>query len=263
MGGHSPLEQEDGGGPAGDGLPTWEVCPLLHDPPDVPDPGSGLSGVGWAFEGITAATRGFQSSTSATTSPGTVVPAVTGSWSAPSSRAASVPSSQTTDSPPPQKYKKLATAGWEKGNTSGTKGSPRSAVGSGKTAAPPSKVGKGHRKKGKSPQTCTADKTANSTAAKDTAAASTLQRTLPPPAPLHRTTPPPAPLPRTPPPLAPLSRTPPPPPPAPLPRTPPPPAPLHRTPPPPAPLHRTPPPPAPLHRTPPPPAPQANECRKL
>ncbi|KAJ1207316.1 hypothetical protein NDU88_002707 [Pleurodeles waltl] len=58
MGGHSPLEQEDRGGPAGDGLPTWEGCPSHHDPPDVPDPGGGLSGVGWALEGITAATRG-------------------------------------------------------------------------------------------------------------------------------------------------------------------------------------------------------------
>ncbi|KAJ1151322.1 hypothetical protein NDU88_004105 [Pleurodeles waltl] len=32
MGGHSPLEQEDGGGPAGDGRPTWEGCPSHHDP---------------------------------------------------------------------------------------------------------------------------------------------------------------------------------------------------------------------------------------
>ncbi|KAJ1115716.1 hypothetical protein NDU88_003938 [Pleurodeles waltl] len=58
MGGHSLLEQEDGGGSAGDGLPTWEGCPTNHDPPDVPDPGGGLPGVGWALEGITAATRG-------------------------------------------------------------------------------------------------------------------------------------------------------------------------------------------------------------
>ncbi|KAJ1082435.1 hypothetical protein NDU88_002603 [Pleurodeles waltl] len=58
MGGHLPLEQEDGGGPAGDGLPTWEGCPSQHDPPDVPDPGGGVSGVGWVREGITAATRG-------------------------------------------------------------------------------------------------------------------------------------------------------------------------------------------------------------
>ncbi|KAJ1208026.1 hypothetical protein NDU88_003416 [Pleurodeles waltl] len=42
MGGHSPLEQEDSGGSAGDGLPTWEGCPSNHDPPDVPDPGGGL-----------------------------------------------------------------------------------------------------------------------------------------------------------------------------------------------------------------------------
>ncbi|KAJ1134205.1 hypothetical protein NDU88_000660 [Pleurodeles waltl] len=42
MGGHSLLEQEDGGGSAGDGLPTWEGCPSNHDPPDVPDPSGGL-----------------------------------------------------------------------------------------------------------------------------------------------------------------------------------------------------------------------------
>ncbi|KAJ1100539.1 hypothetical protein NDU88_005621 [Pleurodeles waltl] len=58
MGGHSPLEQEDGGASAGDDLPTWEGCPSHHDPPDVQDPDGGVPGVGWALEGITAATRG-------------------------------------------------------------------------------------------------------------------------------------------------------------------------------------------------------------
>ncbi|KAJ1156377.1 hypothetical protein NDU88_009098 [Pleurodeles waltl] len=58
MGGHSPLQQEDGGGSAGDGLPTWEGCPSHHDPPDVPDPGVGLPGVGWALKDITSDTRG-------------------------------------------------------------------------------------------------------------------------------------------------------------------------------------------------------------
>ncbi|KAJ1088068.1 hypothetical protein NDU88_001227 [Pleurodeles waltl] len=58
MGGHSPLEQEEGGGSAGGGLPTWEGCLSDLDPPDVPDPGGGLSRVGWAREGITADTRG-------------------------------------------------------------------------------------------------------------------------------------------------------------------------------------------------------------
>ncbi|KAJ1206278.1 hypothetical protein NDU88_001687 [Pleurodeles waltl] len=58
MGGHSPLEQEDGGGPAGDVLPKWEGCLSHHDPPDAQDPGGGVSEVGWALEGITAATRG-------------------------------------------------------------------------------------------------------------------------------------------------------------------------------------------------------------
>ncbi|KAJ1097198.1 hypothetical protein NDU88_002323 [Pleurodeles waltl] len=58
MGGDSPLQQEDGGGSAGDGLPTWEGCPSHHDPPDVPDPGGGLPGVGWALKDITADSRG-------------------------------------------------------------------------------------------------------------------------------------------------------------------------------------------------------------
>ncbi|KAJ1188702.1 hypothetical protein NDU88_005459 [Pleurodeles waltl] len=58
IGEHSLLEQEDGGGSAGDGLPTWEGCPYHYDPPDVQDPGGGLPGVGWALEGITADTRG-------------------------------------------------------------------------------------------------------------------------------------------------------------------------------------------------------------
>ncbi|KAJ1164270.1 hypothetical protein NDU88_004715 [Pleurodeles waltl] len=58
MGVHSLLEQEDSGGPAGDGLPTWEGCPSHHDHPDVQDPGSGIPRVGLALEGITATTRG-------------------------------------------------------------------------------------------------------------------------------------------------------------------------------------------------------------
>ncbi|KAJ1216443.1 hypothetical protein NDU88_004045 [Pleurodeles waltl] len=65
IGGHSPLEQEDGGGSAGDGLLTWEGCPSHRDPPDVQDPGGGLPGVGWSLEGITAATRGCVHSHSA------------------------------------------------------------------------------------------------------------------------------------------------------------------------------------------------------
>ncbi|KAJ1202420.1 hypothetical protein NDU88_006220 [Pleurodeles waltl] len=58
MGGHPPLEQEDSGGSAGDGLPTWEGCQSDFDPPDVPDPGGGLPQFGWAREDITADTRG-------------------------------------------------------------------------------------------------------------------------------------------------------------------------------------------------------------
>ncbi|KAJ1199076.1 hypothetical protein NDU88_002914 [Pleurodeles waltl] len=72
--------------------------------------------------------------------------------------------------PPP---KKLASARRERGKKSGNKAAPRGTGGSVDPAAPPSKVGKGHTKTGKSGKTCTADKTATSTAAKDTAATST------------------------------------------------------------------------------------------
>ncbi|KAJ1164826.1 hypothetical protein NDU88_005260 [Pleurodeles waltl] len=243
MGGQSPLEQEDGGGSAGDGLPMWVGCPSHHDPPDVQDPGGGLPGVGWAFEGITAATRGVsvtpppkihkrrhtptqqsstsrqppayapspkvtkrtppttttssstpkpppatrpsvskklllsnldlfptpptprpshrsRTSTSATTSLGSVVPVVTGIWSAPATRAASVARSHSTDSPPPVKHQKLASARRERGKTSATKATPRGPVGSVESAVTPSKVGKGHKKPGKSGKSSTAEKTA-------------------------------------------------------------------------------------------------------
>ncbi|KAJ1207734.1 hypothetical protein NDU88_003124 [Pleurodeles waltl] len=107
--------------------------------------------------------------------------------------------SQAKDIPPPQKLKKLVAAQREKAKTPATKGSPRTTDVSGKTAAPPSKLGKGQRKKGNSTPTCTADKTATGT-----------PHAPPPRAPLPRTPPPaerslshpPAPLPRTPPPAA-------------------------------------------------------------
>ncbi|KAJ1096692.1 hypothetical protein NDU88_001825 [Pleurodeles waltl] len=159
MGGHSTLEQEDGGGSAEDGLPTWEGCPSHHDPPDVQDPGGGLPGVGWALEGITAATKGSRTSTSATTFPGPVVPAVTGIWSAPATRAASVARCHSTDSPPPVKHQKLASAQQERGKTPVTKAGPRGPVGSVESAVTPSKVGKGHKKPGKSVKSSTAEKT--------------------------------------------------------------------------------------------------------
>ncbi|KAJ1218651.1 hypothetical protein NDU88_006228 [Pleurodeles waltl] len=234
MGGHFPLEQEDGGGPAGDGLPTWEGCPSHHDPPDVQDPGGGVPGVGWALGGITAATRGYtnadthppnshpahapspkvtkrtppttttssstpkpppatrpsvsrklflsnldlfptpppprppprarlsrsQHSTSATTSPGPVVPVVTGIWSAPATRAASVARSHSTDSPPPVKHLKLPSARRKKGKTPATKAAPRGTGGSVESAATPTKFGKGHKKVSRSGKSSTAEKTA-------------------------------------------------------------------------------------------------------
>ncbi|KAJ1193360.1 hypothetical protein NDU88_002658 [Pleurodeles waltl] len=174
MGGHSPLEQEDGGGSAGDGLPMWEGCPLHHDPPDVQDPGGGVPGGGWALECITAATRGSRTSTSATTSPGPVVPVVTGIWSAPATRAASVAQSHSTDSPPPLKHQKLASARRERGKTPATKAAPRGPGGSVESAVTQSKVGKGHKKPGKSGKSSTAEKTAIIPAAQE-ATASTSQ----------------------------------------------------------------------------------------
>ncbi|KAJ1118809.1 hypothetical protein NDU88_006996 [Pleurodeles waltl] len=58
VGGPAPMGKEDGRGPAGAGLPMRKGCPSYPDPSDVPHPGGGLSRVGWALEGITAATRG-------------------------------------------------------------------------------------------------------------------------------------------------------------------------------------------------------------
>ncbi|KAJ1210321.1 hypothetical protein NDU88_005687 [Pleurodeles waltl] len=131
-----------------------------HDPPDVQDPGGGLPGVGWALEGITAATRGSRTSTSATTCPGPVVPVVTGIWSAPATRAASVARSHSIDSPPPVKHQKLASAQRDRGKTPATKAAPRGPGGSVDSAVTPSKVGKGHKKLGKSGKSSTAEKSA-------------------------------------------------------------------------------------------------------
>ncbi|KAJ1114721.1 hypothetical protein NDU88_002952 [Pleurodeles waltl] len=114
-----------------------------------------------------------QPSTSATTSAGPVVPVVTGFRSAPGCRAASVARSQSMDSPPPVKHKKLASARRERGKKSATKAAPRGTVGSVEAAATPSKVGKGHSKTGKSGKISTADKTASSTAAQGKTARST------------------------------------------------------------------------------------------
>ncbi|KAJ1215275.1 hypothetical protein NDU88_002884 [Pleurodeles waltl] len=167
MGRHSPLEQEDCGGSAWDGLPTWEGCPSHHDPPDVQDPGGGVPGVGWALDGNTAATRGSQPSTSATTSQGPVVPVVTGFWSAPGSRAASVARCHSTDNPLPVKHQKLASALLERGKTPAPKAAPRGPGGSVESAATPSKVGKGHKKPGKSGKSSTAEETAIISAAQE------------------------------------------------------------------------------------------------
>ncbi|KAJ1089562.1 hypothetical protein NDU88_002713 [Pleurodeles waltl] len=114
-----------------------------------------------------------QPSTSATTSPGPVVPVVTGIWSAPATRAASVARSHSTDSPPPVKHQKLASARRERGKTPATKATPRGTGGSVESAATPSKVGKGHKKVRKSGKSSTAEKTAIIPAAQEATACTT------------------------------------------------------------------------------------------
>ncbi|KAJ1174394.1 hypothetical protein NDU88_006216 [Pleurodeles waltl] len=89
-----------------------------------------------------------------------VVPVVTGTWSAPATRAASVARSHSTDSPPPVKHQKLASARRERGKTPATKAAPRGTGESVESAVTPSKVGKGHKKPGKSGKSSTAEKTA-------------------------------------------------------------------------------------------------------
>ncbi|KAJ1141847.1 hypothetical protein NDU88_008175 [Pleurodeles waltl] len=86
-------------------------CPSHHDPPDVPHADGGLSGVGWALEGIIAATKGVsrtQPSTSATKSPPNVEPATPrGSKGAPIREASVTPTPAKDQTiPPPAKVKK-------------------------------------------------------------------------------------------------------------------------------------------------------------
>ncbi|KAJ1174477.1 hypothetical protein NDU88_006298 [Pleurodeles waltl] len=83
-----------------------------------------------------------------------LVPVVTGIWSAPATRAASVARSHSTDSPPPVKHQTLASARRERG----------------KSAVTPSKAGKGHKKPGKSEKSSTAEKTAIIPAAQEATA---------------------------------------------------------------------------------------------
>ncbi|KAJ1177678.1 hypothetical protein NDU88_002930 [Pleurodeles waltl] len=158
-------------------------------PPDVPDPGGGLPRVGWALEGITAATRGpppatrpsvpkklflskldlfpttpppihkSRTSTSAKKSPVPVVP-VRGMWSAPGTRAANVIWSHSTASPPPVKHQKLDSARRERGKTPAGKAAHKGPGGSVHSAVTPPKVVKGQKKSPKSGKSSTAEKTA-------------------------------------------------------------------------------------------------------
>ncbi|KAJ1146933.1 hypothetical protein NDU88_013185 [Pleurodeles waltl] len=91
-------------------------------------------------------------------------------WSAPATRTASVARSHSTDSPPPVKHQKLASARQERGKSPATKAAPRGPVGSVESAVTPSKVGKGHKKPGKSGKSCTLEKTAIIPAAQEATA---------------------------------------------------------------------------------------------
>ncbi|KAJ1170751.1 hypothetical protein NDU88_002623 [Pleurodeles waltl] len=153
-----------------------------------------------------------RTSTSATASPEPVVSVVTGIWSAPATRAASVAWSLSTDSPPPVKHQKLASARRERGKTPATKAAPRGPGGSVESAVTPSKVGKGHKKPGKSGKSSTAEKTAIIPLPRRPLPAQAQLPRRPAPAQLPRRPPPePAQLPRRPPPApAQLPRRPPP-----------------------------------------------------
>ncbi|KAJ1140586.1 hypothetical protein NDU88_006935 [Pleurodeles waltl] len=138
IGGHLPQEQEDGGGSAGPGLPTWEGCPS-------------------------------RTSTSAKTILGPVVPVVTGMWSAPATRTASVSRSHSTASPP-LKHQKLDSARRERGKTPASKAAHKGPEGSVDSAVTPPRVGKGQKKSPKSGRSSTAEKTAIIPAAQEATA---------------------------------------------------------------------------------------------
>ncbi|KAJ1096798.1 hypothetical protein NDU88_001929 [Pleurodeles waltl] len=123
---------------------------------------SGTEGEGSSTAGTGADTSDTDSSSdgrslvvAATSVPpaSSVVPIVIGIWSAPATRAASVARSHSTDSPPPVKHQKLASARRERGKTPATKAAPRGTGGSVDSAATPSKVGKRHKKVSKSGKT--------------------------------------------------------------------------------------------------------------
>ncbi|KAJ1115441.1 hypothetical protein NDU88_003665 [Pleurodeles waltl] len=166
----------------------WEGCPSHHDPPDIPDPGGGLPGVGWVLEGITAETRGpppathpsvrqklslcnvdlfaptptppiHQSRRSASAKKTPVpVMCVTGVWSAPATRAGSVTHSQGTASPPPVKHLKLESGRWDRVKTPGGKTTHKGPRGIAESAVTPPKVGKGQNKSAQPGVSRTAEK---------------------------------------------------------------------------------------------------------
>ncbi|KAJ1165434.1 hypothetical protein NDU88_005862 [Pleurodeles waltl] len=121
---------------------------------------------------------GSRTSTSAKKSPGPVVP-VTGMWSAPGTRPASVAWSHSTTSPPPVKHQKLDSARWERGKNPASKAAHKCPGRSVDSAVTPPKVGKGQKKLPKSGRSSTAEKTAIIPAAQEATARVTAQEASP------------------------------------------------------------------------------------
>ncbi|KAJ1093878.1 hypothetical protein NDU88_006967 [Pleurodeles waltl] len=115
-----------------------------------PDPGSGLPGVGWVLEGITADTRGFVECTG--------------------HQGRQYDRSQGTGSPPPVKALKLESRRQDRVKTPGGKTTDMGSKGIGKSAVTPPKVGKGQRKSAQPGVSVTAEKCAIIPSGRDTTA---------------------------------------------------------------------------------------------
>ncbi|KAJ1128909.1 hypothetical protein NDU88_007281 [Pleurodeles waltl] len=171
MGGHSPLEQEDDGGSAGDGLPTWEGCPSHHDPlvfrilavayPELDGRlrasqqthGASSGGGAVATEHNRAASH---MALEGETTDSEFTSGTEGEWS---STAGTGGDTSDTDLSSDGSSLVVAATSVPPASTA-TKASPRGPGGSVESAVTPSKVGKGHKKPGKSGKSSAAEKTA-------------------------------------------------------------------------------------------------------
>ncbi|KAJ1174715.1 hypothetical protein NDU88_000008 [Pleurodeles waltl] len=91
-------------------------------------------------------------------------------WTAPATRTASVARSHSTASSPPVKHQKLASARRERGKTPAPQAAPRGPGGNVDSAVTPPKVGKDHKKPGKSGKSSMAERTAIIPAAQEATA---------------------------------------------------------------------------------------------